>query len=94
MTCFTSLSDVSNGSCHEPLFVKHVIWTCSRIVDPTSDRGSWIRGLEVPSYGGALEAVSRVGKPPTWTRLEAATILAGSLVLVLVRACQVPMMLR
>jgi len=32
----------------------------------------------VPSYGGALGAVSRVSKLPTWTRTEAATCLAGS----------------
>jgi len=40
--------------------------------------------VEVPSYQGALPAVSRVSKLPTWTRGQAALVLAGSLVLVMV----------
>jgi len=50
-------------------------------VCPETGSGQRYRCLDrevVPSSKGALSAVSRVGKPPTWTRTQAALGLAGS----------------
>jgi len=82
MTCFTSILDVnrySRNDVSDPRTRHRVDVADHRDPRIRIDESEGPRTVEVPSSDGALSAVSRVSKLPTWTRAEAAICLAGSI---------------